>query len=308
MFVLSGDSLMHGPAAGVLELKEEPMAVPMTAALLRRWFALDLIRLREQAGLSQAEAARELGCAQSRISYIENRRNMPKDADIRVLLPLYGQAELVEDYIALLAQAKRRSWWDGLDGIPDWFDGYLGYEAGASAVEMFEPQVVIGALQTEDYARALIRQAEPDLSGSEVERRVQVRLGRQEQFGRDDTAQRLWVVLAESAVRCAIGGPAVHRAQLQHLVKMAERPRLEVQVLPTAAGAHPALHGAFTILRFPIEGDPGVVYLEDRIKGRYYETQAAIDEYTQVLNRLRVQALDQAHSRAFIATIAEEIQ
>src|SRR5258708_18073323 len=121
--------------------------------------------------------------------------------------------------------------------------------------------MVRGLLQTEDYARALIGGGPMELDAEEVERRVEVRMTRQQALGRDDRPQ-LWVILDEAAIRRTVGGAAVMRGQLESLAKAAELGRTTVQVVPFGAGAHPRQLGPFVILRFPETADPDVVTLE----------------------------------------------
>lgn len=271
--------------------------------VLRRWLAFELARLRKDAGLSQKQAAARLNRAQSHISNLEtgpgakDRRNIPALAEVEVLLDHYGRQDLVPQFRQLLEQCRRKHWWEGLPAgvIPPLFDFYLGLEEGAVAIECYDALTVTGLLQCRAYAEVLLRGHGSTLAEDEVARRVELRLGRQAVLDRDEDPLRLWAILDESVLHRMIGGPAVMAAQLEHLLKAAERPGIQLQILPailpTTHGVHPGLHGSFTRMTFPTPGDPGLVYLESRLGGSYHEEQGEIDEYAEIMNHLRVLAL-----------------
>lgn len=289
------------------------MSVPMNPRLLRRLIALKMVHFRTRAGLTQADAARIRGCAQSRIHYIESRRTLPNEQDLRLLLPAYDvDRPTIDEFIELLPLARRRNWYDTLPetAMSGWFGDFVAFEAAATEIEVFEGMLIPALLQTADHARALVRTLKPQMSSEEVERRVQVRMRRQETVLDTErvTEVHIRIVVSEGALRTVVGGPEVHRAQLRHLVRQAEHPRLELQVIPANIGAHAALDGAFTILRLPIEDDPGLVYLEDRLRGHYYEEQTIVEEYAWVFGSLQRTAPAPPLSSAMISSIAEEIQ
>jgi hypothetical protein len=124
---------------------------------------------------------------------------------------------------------------------------------------------------------------------------------------REEDPLRLWSIVDESVLGRELGNPTVLLSQLRHLLKVIERPEIEFQILPLAAQVHPAMHGSFTIMHFPSPDDPGLVYLESRLGGSYHENQPEIDEYAQVMNHLRVIALDQARSVELINARCEEL-
>jgi transcriptional regulator with XRE-family HTH domain len=280
--------------------------------VLRRWLAFELVRLRKAAGFSQKQAAERLGRAQSHISNLErgpgakDRRNIPALAEVEVLLEFYGRRDLVPQFRQLLEQSKRAHWWEGLPKsvIPPQFDFYLGLEEGAVSIECYDALTVTGLLQCRSYAQVLLRGHGATLSDEEVARRIDLRLGRQAVLDRPEDPLRLWVVLDESVLHRMIGGPEVMAAQLEHLLKLAERPEIQLQilpaVLPTTNGVHPALHGSFRRMTFPTPGDPGLVYLESWLGGSYHEEQWEIDEYTDIMNHLRVLALTPEQSTNLI--------
>lgn len=222
------------------------------------------------------------------------------------MLDYYGRKDLVPQFRQLLEQSKRKHWWEGLPKsvIPPLFDFYLGLEEGAVSIECYDALTVTGLLQCRPYAEVLLRGHGSALADDEVARRVDLRLGRQAVLDRPEEPLRLWAILDESVLHRMIGGPGVMAAQLDHLLKLTERPDIQLQilplVLPTTNGVHPALHGSFIRMTYPTPGDPGLVYLESRLGGSYHEEQWEIDEYTEIMNHLRVLALTPEQSADLI--------
>jgi hypothetical protein len=278
---------------------------------LRRWIALELRRLREAAGHDPAAAAQRLDKTVQGYRHCENGIRLPSPSDLEVLLNWYGKPERVPFFRELLKAAKRgKDWWIGFNhAVPEWFELYLGLESGASRISSFD-QIVPGLLQTRDYADALYRAGERRLSDEEIHAKVELRLARQEILTRADCPPQLWSVLHEGALHCLVGGVEVMRAQLEHLAKLTELPNVEVQILRNNSGAHAGVEGTFTILDYPeeFEGDPGTVYVETRVQGIYYETQAAVTDYRRVWERLQLQALRPDESPAIITELAKELR
>ncbi len=148
--------------------------------------------------------------------------------------------------------------------LPNPYAVYIGLEAGAASIRNFEPIVVPGLLQTEEYARATFRNGPRELDHDEVERRVEVRMARQKILGRDDRP-RLWAVIDEVVIRRAVGGPEVMRGQLRHLAESAQQGKTTIQVVPYRAGAHAGTTGPFAILDFE---EPGAAADDGRSKPR----------------------------------------
>ncbi|MEJ2852202.1 MULTISPECIES: helix-turn-helix domain-containing protein [unclassified Saccharothrix] len=286
------------------------MSVPMNPRLLRRLIALKMVHFRTRAGLTQAEAARIRGCTQSRIHYIESRRTLPNEQDLRLLLPEYHvDRTTIDSFVDLLPVARKRNWYDSLPEavMPSWFGDFVAFEEAATEIETFQGLLIPGLLQTQDYARAVLRTLKPQLSDDEVGRRVEVRMRRQATvLAAERSTTRVRAVVSEGALRTAVGGPQAHRAQLLHLLERARHPRVELQVVPADIGAHAGLDGSFTIFRLPIEDDPGLVYMDDQLRGHFYEEIEAVDEYTSVMRSLRRSALTPRLSSAMIRSIAEE--
>ena len=206
--------------------------------------------------------------------------------------------------IQLTREARQPGWWHSFrDVLPNPYEVYIGLEAGASSIRNFEPVVVPGLLQTADYARAMFRNGPRELDRDEVERRVEVRLARQEILARD-SRPRLWAVIDEAVIRRLVGGPDVMRGQLRHLADAAQQGKTTIQVVPYRAGAHAGTTGPFVILDFPEATDPTVVYVETLAGDIYLEERSDVDRYTLAFDRLVAAALHPDDSVQLIEQMA----
>ncbi|MFI6822215.1 helix-turn-helix domain-containing protein [Micromonospora sp. NPDC050187] len=263
----------------------------------RRRLATALRRLREQTGMTADQAAKEVGISKSAISRIENAQVSVMPPVARSLLELYGvEGEEVDALVQVARDARKRGWWQAYDDVlPDWFEVYVGLEDEASEIRSFEPQLVPGLLQTADYARAVIRTEHPDASTDEVDRRIELRMRRQQR----ESPPKLWVVLDEAALRRPIGGTETFKIQLQRLVDASNQPGLTLQILTFTAGEYGSMGSAFSVLTFPEPADPGVVYVETRAGSLYLEGQQ-VREYTRVFEHLVATAKSARESRDLI--------
>ena len=250
-----------------------------------------LRRLREEAFITTEQAATAIRGSHSKISRMEHGRVGFKDRDIADLLTLYGVND-GEERAALLKLAREANtpgWWQGYsDILPHWVEPYFGLEAAASFIRNYELQFVPGLLQTEGYARALIRLGNA-ATEDDVMRRAEARLSRQEILSRE-APPRLWAVMDEGALRRSIGGKAVMREQIRHLIDMCDHPAVTLQILPFQIGAHPAMGGPFTILRFSEPDLRDVVYIEQLTSALYLDKPAEVDSYLEVMEQLCLQA------------------
>lgn len=161
-------------------------------------------------------------------------------------------------------------------------------------------------MQTRQYAEALIAGALPETAPVDIDKRVQVRLKRQERISAPDNPLRLWTVLDESALRRAVGNRSLMREQLEYLVEQSQLPHVTVQVIPFDMGAHPGLNGQYAILEFPDAADSSVVYIEGVTSDLYLEKANDVQKYSVMYEHLRAQALNVEQSRQFIADIAKD--
>ncbi|MGW4695369.1 helix-turn-helix domain-containing protein [Kitasatospora cineracea] len=263
-----------------------------------------LRRLREGCAISREDAGYAIRASESKISRMELGRVSFKERDVADLLSLYGLAAGPdrEALLALVREANKSGWWHSYnDVLPNWFQTYIGLEEAAALIRTYEVQFIPGLLQCEDYARAIFAQNRPALDDAEIGRRVTLRARRQKLLT-DGRGPKLWAVIDEAALRRPVGGPEVMRAQLEHLVELAQLPSVVVQVMPFRFGAHAGESGAFSVLRFPEQDLPDVVYLEQLTSALYLDKRDDVDEYLQVMERLCVdsltpqQTLDLLHS------------
>jgi transcriptional regulator with XRE-family HTH domain len=263
-----------------------------------------LRRLREEAGMTTQRAASSIRGSHSKISRMEHGRVGFKERDIADLLTLYGvgSGDEREALLNLAREASTPGWWQAYtDILPHWVEPYFGLEAAAASIREYELQFVPGLLQIEDYARAVIRLGNLP-SEEEVIRRAQARMSRQEVLARQD-APKVWAVLDEGALRRVIGGPDVMRAQLEHLIEMCEHPAVTLQILPFSAGAHRAMGGPFTILRYTEPDLRDVVFIEQLTSALYLDKQAEVDAYLQVMEEVCLQAEPSAKTPGILKTV-----
>jgi hypothetical protein len=277
----------------------------------RRWLASELQRLRAEAGMEQKMVAHALRCTVTKVSYFENAQRpvVPRDLD-EVLLPLYGvPRSRWPEYLEAAEKARKKGWWEEYDDdiLPEWFRRYVGFEQGASELRSYDPQYVPGLLQIPEYTIAILRRGPTELSEEQLDKLVSLRRQRQAVVTRETDAVRCWLVLDEAALRRAAGGPEVMKAQLNHLVEMAQRPNITLQVLPFSRGAHPGMGSAFTILTFPWPTDPGVVYVESGWSaGVYLEEPHEIEDHRLIFERLCDLSLDPDASITMLRELAKE--
>ncbi|MER5625052.1 helix-turn-helix transcriptional regulator [Streptosporangium sp. NPDC002544] len=268
-----------------------------------------LRRLREAGHITREEAGEAIRGSHSKISRLELGRTGFKQRDVADLLTLYGVVDDDEraPLLALAAEANRPGWWQAYgDVVPAWSDAYLGLEQAASLIRAYDVQSVPELLQTEDYARALIRSACADASTSEIERRVALRMERRRLLWRPEPPT-LWAVVDEAALRRPVGGPEVLRAQLRHLMEIVELGHVTFQVMPFSVGAAAAVTGPATILRFPEGQLPDVVYLEQLTGALYLDKAADVERYWHILNRLGIEAEQPAGTAAILHRVLREV-
>jgi hypothetical protein len=276
--------------------------------VLRIMLGNQLQHLREAAGVTPDQAGYEIRASRSKISRMENGRVGFKERDVADLLTLYGITDEQKraDMLSLARQANTPAWWSNYsDVLADWFETYLGLEAAASVIRTFELQFVHGLFQTESYARAVTLLGYEATPAEEIDRRVSLRLKRQDLLAGPEPP-RVWSVIDEAALRRPVGGRAVMRAQLHHLTEVAELPNVTIQVVPFGSGGHAAASGSFTVLRFAEPELPDVVYIEQLTTALYLEKREDVDHYLEVMNHLSTQALTPARTARFLTEITRE--
>jgi transcriptional regulator with XRE-family HTH domain len=280
----------------------EPRAGP---GVLRLLLGAQLRRLREAAGITPEAAGYEIRASRSKISRMEHGRVGFKQRDVADLLTLYGVTDerTLSSVLSLAKQANTQGWWRQYgDILPDWFEAYLGLEAAATLIRTFELQFVHGLFQTEAYARAVTVLGHRAAQAGEIDRRVTLRMKRQDLLEGPD-APRVWSVMDEAALRRPVGGRQVMREQLNRLIEVAAQPRITVQVVPFRRGGHAGAGGSFTVLRFGQPDLPDVAYIEQLTSALYLERRADVDHYLEVMNRLSAEALTPVGTVRFLKEI-----
>jgi transcriptional regulator with XRE-family HTH domain len=268
-----------------------------------------LRRLRTEMGLTREEAAEAIRASEWKIHRLENGQVGFKERDIVDLLRLYEVSDPgeVAEFVALAREANTPGWWQHYgDVLPQWFRTYVDLEAAAAVIRTYEGQFVPGLLQTDDYMRAVVQGAHLEDSSEEVGRRVRLRMARQILLTTEQPP-RLWAVVDEAALRRPVGGREVMRGQLERLVEATKLPNVTLQVLPFDAGAHPAMVGSFSILRFPDQELPDVVYLEHLTSAIYLNKPEEVDQYLHVMESICVRAAAPDRTAELLGKILDEL-
>nr|WP_202457479.1 MULTISPECIES: helix-turn-helix transcriptional regulator [unclassified Streptomyces] len=283
-----------------------PVASNVNPTVRRRRLGQELRRLRELKGMTAEEVAERLLVSQSKISRLENGRRSISQRDVRDLCGVYEVEDhrVVDSLMQMAKDSRQQGWWHSFGDIP--YSVYIGLETDAASLRVYDPQVVPGLLQTRAYAEALITGALPETTPTDIEKRVQVRMRRQDRISAPDMPLRLWTVLDESALRRVVGSRHLMRDQLEHLVEQSQLPHVTVQVIPFEMGAHPGLNGQYAILEFPDAADSSVVYIEGVTSDLYLEKANDVQQYSVMYEHLRAQALNVEQSRQLIADIAKD--
>jgi transcriptional regulator with XRE-family HTH domain len=261
----------------------------------------ELRRLREEAGLTIDRVAEALECSPSKVSRIETGQVSATPRDVRDILALYRVAEAEREAMVQIArEARQRGWWQKFVDVPDGVPAYVGLETAATSIDVYMSLIVPALLQTADYARAVIGAVRPELPAAEIDRRVELRLRRQELLDRE-RPPALRVLLDDTVLRRPVGGPAVMAAQRRRLLEDAQRPSVTVQVLPVEAGAHAGMDGPFTIFGFPAAAERDVVALDSAADALYLENPDDLRRYRRVFELLLPAALSPEASAALIA-------
>ena len=251
-----------------------------------------LRRLRTDMGLSREEAAQAIRASEWKIHRLENGQVGFKERDLVDLLDRYGvtDPDEIEDLLAMAREANTPGWWQHYgDVLPQWFRTYVDLESAASLIRTYEGQYVPGLLQTDDYMRAVVQGALLDETTEELGRRIRLRMARQTVLTREHPP-RLWAVIDEAALRRPVGGPGVMKGQVARLLDAAALPNVTLQILPLDVGAHPAMVGSFSVLRFPDQELPDVVYLEHLTGATYLNKPEDVSQYLHVMETICVRA------------------
>ena len=275
----------------------------------RRRLGSELRKLRDASGLKLEEVAGELGVAPSTLSRIETGKAPTKSAYLSQMLEMYGVTDPAQRQVLvdMAREGHRKGWWAAYDDVlPSGFDIFVGLEAETTEIRSYENSVVYGLLQTQDYARAVLRELLPRHTAEQIDRQVDLRMARQRRLD-EEPALDLWVIHDEAVIRRAVGGPEVMRGQLSRLLEVGARPGMTLQVLPFESGAHAGLRGPFSILEFPDRTDSRIAHVESVGGFIYMEKEREVRACSDAFDRLRAAALAPGASADLVATVRASI-
>ncbi|WP_301128897.1 helix-turn-helix domain-containing protein [Streptomyces cacaoi] len=280
----------------------------------RRQLGRYLRELRGQARLTVRAAARELEWSEAKMWRIETGQTSLRSHDAETMCRVYGApSDITEALMGLAKETKAKGWWHSYgDVIPEGFDVYIGLEEAATSLESYEAELVPGLLQTEAYARAVIREHLPHNTEEEIEQRVRLRIERQTLLTRTAGPPTLRLVLNEAILHRTVAGPRVMAEQLRSLGDMAEWHNVVIRVVPFAAGLHRgALSGPFVLLRFPTLGDgtdrePPTVYADGYTGSLYLDKPKEVEAFADAFDSIWNTALDERASRRLIYDMARK--
>ncbi|OII59685.1 transcriptional regulator [Streptomyces sp. CC53] len=267
--------------------------------------------LRERAGLKREEAAKILRVAPATIRRMETAEVALKIPYVQLLLQAYGvEAEEADGFVRLAEDANKPGWWQRFhDVLPGWFSMYVSLEGAASLIRAYEPHFVPGLLQTEDYARAVLRAgAVGPVKHDDIERHVALRMERQALLTRPDPP-RFWVVMDETVLRRRPPGtgPAVMRAQADRLLEAAELPHVTLQIAEFATGHHPGTYGPFVLFRFAMPELPDMVYSEYLTGAVYLDARPEVASHLEVMDRMAAQAATAQRTKEILRGFRKEL-
>lgn len=275
--------------------------------MARKRLAAKVKLLREQAGLKQDEVTERLGWgSKAKLSRIENNQQRIQPDEVEDFLDVVGHQDEVEraELKQMAKDARQRGWWQQpVTALPEDFRDYVGREAAASGLKVFEPLLFPALCQSREYARAVISGVEPGLEQDEIDRRVNSRMVRQQVLDREDDPLELWIILDEGVLHRRIGDVAVLVDQLRHLAMLAARPTVTVQVVPKSAGAYPGMTGWFCILEFPEQDVPDIGYTDGVGGSIYLEDADDVRGCILMFGHLRGMALNPTDSLALVETV-----
>ncbi|MEU9183123.1 helix-turn-helix transcriptional regulator [Streptomyces sp. NPDC048484] len=271
----------------------------------RRRLSIELKKLREKSALTCAQVGAALDWSGSKVNRMETGSGRVQPSDVDGLCRFYDTSDEMREFLKSLArEAKTRGWWQVHGtGVPEWFNIYIGLEQDASTFRQYQCELLPGLLQTAEYAREL-HTCGSHMTANDIDRAVRVRMERQAMLVRPD-APDAWFVVNEAALRHVIGDRSLMRDQLERVLESTRTPGVTLQILPFDCGSYPAT-GAFTVLGFPDQEDPDIVYRDGITDAVYLEGEHHVREYTRAFDGLRAAALSPQRSTKLVESILKE--
>jgi transcriptional regulator with XRE-family HTH domain len=271
--------------------------------LRRRRLAQELRQLRDDARLTIEEVAQRLEVSPAKISRIETGQVSVRPRDVSDLLDQYEiYGEHRDNLLTLAREARQQVWWHSYnDVLPPGLDVWIRLETEAEAIRTFEVQLVPGLLQTPDYARTVLHAYYPSESSERIERRVKLRMARQQLvIEQNDTP--IWAVLDESVLRRRIVPDELMQSQYRRLLELSEKNNIKIQILPFDSGVY-TIAGGFAMMQLPY--DPEVVLIEYRGGTFLIEQPEEVAAHSQVFDLLRANAKRPEESLRYISDLVK---
>jgi transcriptional regulator with XRE-family HTH domain len=292
------------------------MAETTGSTVPRRQLGRYLRDLRGRQRITVKAAAAALEWSETKLWRVENGHTSLRSHDVELMCRIYAAPpDMTEALMGLAKETKAKGWWHAYgDVIPENFDIYIGLEESASLLSMYQAELVPGLLQTQDYARTIIRDGMPGEDGEQIDRLVAVRVERQALIRRSTTPLELRAVLNEAVVRRPVGGAVVMASQLDRLAEAADMPNVSLRIVPFSAGLHRGvMTGPFYILRFPVNGDgqpsePATIYVDGFTGDLYLDKPREVEQYATAFESIWSAALDEAASRDLVRQSAKELR
>ncbi|MFI1352749.1 helix-turn-helix domain-containing protein [Streptomyces sp. NPDC020898] len=285
-----------------------------TTSVLGRRLGAELLKLRTTAGLTQPQAAKALSASTAKVAKLEGGWVPVRDPDIRALCELYNIHDLgrIGGLLELARvdreRRKAKGWWDDYS-IPGVMQEYVTLESAATAIKVWQPGFIPGLLQTPEYVRALRKSPAATAAikgGQPDEEFIAARLARKRRLS-DDPPLSLRVVIYEAVLRNFPGGATTGVGQLEELLKVADRPSVDLRVFPFFAGTHPGLNGSFNLISFAAPGAMDVVYVEAPFAQRWVEGGEAAAAYDELFEKIAEHSLDERESVAYLHKLRKEL-
>ncbi|MDQ0814052.1 transcriptional regulator with XRE-family HTH domain [Streptomyces sp. B3I7] len=284
----------------------EPRSAPTVGQVV---LGRRLLDLREGAHLKREEAARILRVAPATVRRMETAEVALKIPYLQLLLQAYGvEEEEAQAFVRLAEDANKPGWWQRYhDILPGWFSMYVSLEGAAALIRSYEPHFVPGLVQTEDYARGVLKSgAVGQTNPEEISRHVAVRLRRQQLLTRED-APHFWAVMDETVLRRPVGTPEVMRAQIDKLLELGELSNVTLQVIPFSSGPHPGTYGPFVLFRFAMPELPDMVYSEYLTGAVYLDSRSEVATHLEVMDRMAAQAATAQGTKKILEDLRKEL-
>jgi transcriptional regulator with XRE-family HTH domain len=241
-----------------MDVSENPSPV-----VQRRRLRTELRRARLDSGLTQEQVATAMDWSLSKLIRIENGSVGISTNDLKAILAHYKITDegRTAELLALSRGARERSWWNVYRDAPSRLIQLIEYESASFIIRNFQPMLIPGLLQTEEYATAMIRNLMPQVPAEDVKLRVEIRMKRQQLLQRAEMPL-MFFIMDEAAVRRLVGSPQAMRRQIQRLLDESDKPTVTIEIVPFSAGAHPGMQGPFMLFEFPDPADDDALYLE----------------------------------------------